>query len=247
MLQPQSIYALALGDAWRGSIEKANAWAVPLGGLAIGGVAWLMGIRLTVPDDPAGAALFALACLGAAWIFLFLWRYLDAIHGRHAKALATIATHEDLMRPKLTAEIKEIAWPKEGPPKIIEYKLDIINMSSTTLKNCYAKILSLTNASGQESAHVGVYFKAAEINGNQSHFDIEPHSFARVNIAGINCTIGNSPVIMNYVAGNSGIPRDRFPHRLEIAIGADNIPYPHRFIFNMNIEENGLLCIQVPG
>jgi hypothetical protein len=72
-------YWLCFKEAWHGSIEAANAWAAIIGALVIWTVLTLAGYQLMLPETfVQGIALTAL-CLVAAWVALFVLRFIRAL------------------------------------------------------------------------------------------------------------------------------------------------------------------------
>jgi hypothetical protein len=61
-------------QAWRGSIDIANAWAPLVGAAAIWIVLEIKGKSLGMPDTIQGTIGFGLMCVGAAWVIFFVIR-----------------------------------------------------------------------------------------------------------------------------------------------------------------------------
>src|ERR1051326_3601436 len=112
-----------------------------------------MGIRVTIPDDPVGAAEFTFACLGAAWFLIFAWRLCFAIETRHSSAPGRIGELEAQLSPKIRLSCHPEA---EGIAKAIvgrqnpvtgavedEFEATYVRIrveavSNTTVNNCKA-------------------------------------------------------------------------------------------------------------
>jgi len=72
-------YWLCLREAWRGSIEAANAWAAIIGALLIWAVLAVLGYRLMLPETFGQGIALTAVCLAAAWIALFTVRFMRAL------------------------------------------------------------------------------------------------------------------------------------------------------------------------
>ena len=71
-------YCLCLKDAWRGSIEKANAWAAIIGATIIWVGLWAWGYQLNPPETFGEGIFLTVFCLAAAWVALFVVRVISA-------------------------------------------------------------------------------------------------------------------------------------------------------------------------
>jgi hypothetical protein len=71
-------YWLCVKDAWRGSWDKANAWATLLGAVILWIGAESLGYHVIIPDTFPGAILLFVLCLGAAWVVIFAVRLIGA-------------------------------------------------------------------------------------------------------------------------------------------------------------------------
>lgn len=67
-----------VAQAFRGSIDRANAWASIGGAALVWLCARLMGISTGLPDNLQGLVGFGLMCLGAAWVVIFILRLIWA-------------------------------------------------------------------------------------------------------------------------------------------------------------------------
>jgi hypothetical protein len=67
-----------LKDAWRGSLERANAWSWIVGLAVVAGGARLSGYQLKVPEDVQELFAYGIVLIGAALIVFFCIRLLGA-------------------------------------------------------------------------------------------------------------------------------------------------------------------------
>ena len=159
--------------------------------------------------------------------------------------------------PKLTvSEPIETVEPKGTIGKAFRtWRLKITNISSVTVKGCYAKKKSFINKDGHQSDIIGIRFKWGgdhparlfDFSYTQS-FDIPPGAHEYVDIACMDETADKSPTVyMLYAISGGGCASIRnaistvvFPHKLILEVCAENLNVPIEAIYKLYINDTGL-------
>src|SRR3954447_9639420 len=93
--------------AWRGTLDRANAWFWIIGVPLLAFIMWRAGYKLRIPDDPVGLIIFMIITVAIAFIILFGFRLITAPARIHAECMARLAQLEaatarlDLIGPEL--------------------------------------------------------------------------------------------------------------------------------------------------
>ena len=201
-------------------------------------------------DLPTSVTLL-LTVLTAACV-LIIFDFAQAWFDKRNKYIIRIAELENDLRPKITLVASSNVHPKDVPRGVRTVKIEITNISKSTIKNCRVREAKFVNRYGQESG-MRRHFRLNE----ETYADMAKHTYRQnfdlqgsgsteiVDIAQLDETQDESRVLMLYAtsptAGTlNAIVRDCFPHRLTISVTADNLPVSVEQSYDLKISKGTL-------
>lgn len=214
-------------------------------------------------DDASRDELIGRTILGAVAIialpFVYIWRTASIPAEWDAEKESQIAALKEREVPKI-----EISDPIEKPmpgamPRQHErwFQVEVVNKSTTTLRNCSLREVSLVNRYDHAAEVTGRTFRLsseryADMKNHtyQRFFDLRGGESERLEIAQLSEHIDIARVIMLYATEKTApqmnaIPRSFFPHVLTVQATADNLAAPVRKSFLLAISPEGQLEVTV--
>jgi hypothetical protein len=94
-------YWLCVKDAWGGSIGKANAWATILGAIIIWAALLAWEYQLMLPDTLGYGIVLVVVCLFAAWVVIFIGRFVNAPPRLYATLERELESLKGTRKPEL--------------------------------------------------------------------------------------------------------------------------------------------------
>lgn len=166
-------------------------------------------------------------------------------------------TRGDLLEKDLQPKIKIVPTSNvdiiENGKGIRTVRLEITNISNSTIRNCRVREIEFINKFGS-SANMRRHFRLVEErfadsskHSYQQTFDLQGYGSSElVEIAQLDETKDDLWVLMLYATvltapTLNSIRRDCFPHRLTISVMGDNLPKSEERIFDLKITDTGNL------
>jgi hypothetical protein len=130
-------YWLCAQDAWRGSLNLANAWSGLWGPVLVYLVTlWWRGKPLTLPDQlDEYMLLLVLSFLGATWIALLIGRFVTAPARLYARLEASIPAP---IESDLEASLGDKVYEMDPDPSLmyVAFCVKVRNRGNSFLRNC---------------------------------------------------------------------------------------------------------------
>ena len=217
-------------------------------------------IKLFAVTLPALATIIV-ASLGGAWSKdrwpWWVWAILTGV-AVIVVLLFSFARRAYLLEQALEPKIRIIGPTTHAPggstgKTIRTMRIEVENITATTLTNCCVREAKFVNRFGDKSG-MRRHFRLSE----ETFADMESHTYRKtfnlqgrgskeiIDIAQLDETKSDSRVLMLYATEPTAstlnaIVRDCFPHRLTISVTADNLPISQERTYDLKISADGIL------